>query len=328
MIKLTTDKTALETYLKIQGWLKDDEHILSTEKPGEGNMNFTLRVDTGVRTFIIKQSRDYVEKYPQVAAPAERALREAQFYGLVKNDARLKAMMPTIIDVDKANSIIAMEDLGAGSDYTYIYQEGETIPEAEIQEIMSFSADLHRSFQAKTASTVIRNRQMRKLNHEHIFIYPYAADNGLNLDDILPGLAEVGQEYKSDSALKSRVRAIGQRYLSDGNTLLHGDYFPGSWLKTADGVKIIDPEFCYFGEPEFEVGVAIAHLKMADQPEELIQLALKTYLAKAKLDEALRERYTAVEILRRILGLAQLPLSINLEKRKALLQEAANTLKA
>lgn len=328
MVKLTNNIPALESYLRKQGWLKDDETIKSTEKPGEGNMNFTLRVDTGSRTFIIKQSRDYVEKYPQVAAPAERALREAQFYDLIDNAPDLKVMMPVVTGLDKDNSVIAMEDLGAGSDYTYIYQEGKQIPEGELLEIMDFAAELHKTFSAKTASTVIRNRAMRKLNHEHIFIYPYLGDNGLNLDDILPGLAEIGSVYKADTALKSRVRTIGQRYLSDGNTLLHGDYFPGSWLTTADGVKIIDPEFCYFGEPEFEIGVTIAHLKMADQPQELIEKALQAYEVKVKLDKELLEKYTATEVLRRILGLAQLPLTINLEKRSQLLAEAAQTLKA
>jgi len=77
--QLTADKTSLESYLKGQGWLLLNEKITAIEIPGAGNMNFTIRVKTGKRSFIIKQSREYVEKYPQVAAPVERALREAEF---------------------------------------------------------------------------------------------------------------------------------------------------------------------------------------------------------------------------------------------------------
>ncbi|WP_417589208.1 phosphotransferase [Owenweeksia hongkongensis] len=326
MTKLTRDKNYLETYLKSQGWLEENETIKSTEVPGEGNMNFTLRVDTGERTFIVKQSRDFVEKYPQVAAPAERALREAEFYELISEKPELKAMMPKILGLDKENNVMVMDDLGAGSDYTHVYKKGQTIPEDELMEIMDFAADLHNGFSANTASIVIHNRKMRELNHEHMFIYPYLDDNGLNLDDILPGLAEVGKMYKADEELKAELEKMGKLYLTDGDKLLHGDYFLGSWLKTKDGVRIIDPEFCFFGPAEFEIGVTIAHLKMANQSEELITKALDHYSAKAKLDEDLRKKFTATEILRRILGLAQLPLEIGLEKRKSLLEESRNIL--
>lgn len=326
MQKLSTDKTELQTYLKSQGWLKKGESIKSTEKPGEGNMNFTLRVDTGERTFIVKQSRDFVEKYPQVAAPAERALREAEFYELISEKFALKAMMPNILGLDKENSVMVMDDLGSGSDYTYMYQNGKTIPELELMEIMDFAGDLHTNFSAKSASKVIHNRKMRELNHEHMFVYPYLDDNGLNLDEILPGLAEVAESYKKDEQLKAEVEKLGKLYLADGDKLLHGDYFPGSWLKTKGGIRIIDPEFCFFGPAEFEIGVTIAHLKMADQPEDLIIKALQRYRTKAELDERLRKKFTATEILRRILGLAQLPLEIDLEKRKELMEEAKSIL--
>jgi 5-methylthioribose kinase len=61
---------------------------------------------------------------------------------------------------------------------------------------------------------------------------------------------------------------------------------------------------------------------MADQPDEIIQKALEIYLNIKPLDESLRKKFTAVEILRRILGLAQLPLEIDLQKRVALLEES------
>jgi 5-methylthioribose kinase len=319
---LTTNKPELQTYLKNQGWLKPDENIANIEKPGEGNMNFTLRVNTGKRTFIIKQSRAYVEKYPQVEAPEKRALKEAEFYELISKNAHLKAMMPQLIAVDKINNVLQLEDLGSGSDYSYIYKKENTIPEKELLQLMDFVAHLHTQITTKSVANPVANRKMRKLNHEHIFLYPYLEDNGIDLDAVLPGLAAVGDSVKKDKALQEKLKPLGHLYLADGAHLLHGDYFPGSWLKTNDGVKIIDPEFCFFGTPEFEIGVTIAHLKMADQSEKLIEMALNRYKKQAKLDENLCKKFTAAEILRRILGLAQLPLEINLDKRKQLVKEA------
>ena len=324
--QLSTDKSALEAYLKRQGWLHENEKVRAVEIPGAGNMNFTLRVKTGVRSFIIKQSRAYVEKYPQVAAPAERALREAEFYSLIATQDSLKKQMPHLIGVDKDNHVLNLEDLGDGVDYSFLYQKGKNLEKAELERIMTFAATLHNSINTTTTNKKLPNNEMRKLNHEHMFIYPYVKENGLDLDDILPGLKAVGEEFKEDKELQSIVQKLGNRYLSDGTTLLHGDYFPGSWLKTSDGIRIIDPEFSFFGDAEFEIGVTLAHLKMADQPEDVIEKALKIYTDLAPLDEDLCMKFMAVEILRRILGLAQLPLIINLKKRKSLLEEAREIL--
>ena len=326
MRELTTDKKELEAYLKTQDWLTPNEKVVTTEVPGAGNMNFTLRINTGERTFIIKQSRNYVEKYPQVAAPAHRVLRESDFYSLISKKESLQKMMPKLTGLDADNSVMCMEDLGAGSDFTFLYQKERVMSEDDLRPIIKFLASLHNSFSADTASMVITNTEMRQLNHEHIFIYPYAHENGLNLNDILPGLEAAAQAYKNDEALKKEVLEFGEMYLANGDRLLHGDYFPGSWLKTDSGLKVIDPEFCFFGPPEFDIAVTVAHLKMSDQPTELIEKALKLYGEQVSFNKTLQEKFTAIEILRRILGLAQLPLTIDLNKRKALLEASRKTL--
>ncbi|WP_128756432.1 phosphotransferase [Leeuwenhoekiella aequorea] len=325
-IRLTTNKTALESYLKAQGWLLLNETIEHVEIPGAGNMNFTLRIKTHDRSYIIKQSRDYVEKYPQVAAPEERALKEAAFYTLVSIEDTLSKLMPVLNGVDSENHVLNLEDLGSSTDYSYLYEKDTILEEDELQEIISFIARLHTSINTTTTTNTLANLEMRKLNHEHIYNYPYLADNGLDLNTILPGLAEVAALYKSDDVLKAELQILGSRYLKEGNTLLHGDYFPGSWLKTSKGLKIIDPEFCFFGDAEFELGVTLAHLKMAAQSEKIINKAIELYEEKAPLDKQLCYKYMAAELLRRILGLAQLPLTLSLEQRTHLLEEARSIL--
>ncbi len=326
MQKLTTDLKELEAYLQAQVWLKPGESLERAEKPGEGNMNFTLRLVTNQRSFIVKQSRAYVEKYPQVSAPRERALREAEFYGLIAGKTQLAQKMPELLAVDKVHCVLLLEDLGEGADFTNLYKSGQQIEKAHLVDLMEFAAALHNAFSVDEVAKPITNREMRALNHEHMYVYPYLEENGLDLDDVLPGLQEVASAYKQDEPLKAKARTLGERYLADGEKLLHGDYFPGSWLQTSQGLKVIDPEFCFFGPAEFEVGVCLAHLKMADQPAELIDLARATYRAKAPLNEALCQAFMSGEIIRRILGLAQLPLEIGLEKRIQLLSEARQIL--
>jgi hypothetical protein len=92
------------------------------------------------------------------------------------------------------------------------------------------------------------------LQQDDMFIFPLRDANGLDLNAITPGLADAARELAADHAYVAAVAALGQRYLADGETLAHGDYFPGSWLRTDTSVRIIDPEFCFLGEPEFDCG--------------------------------------------------------------------------
>ncbi len=321
-MKLTTEAKQVSEYLAKIGFLQEGEEVTKVSIPGAGNMNFTIRVNTNIRSFIVKQSRDYVEKYPQVAAPADRCQREAEFYTLLKSSNKLRSMVPRVFHVDKEENIMIMADLGAGTDFTYLYKKDQEIDEKDLSKVMQFVATLHKEYTSDTSEYVIRNHDMRKLNHKHIFVYPFIDDNGLNLDDIHEGLEAIAKPYRADELLKTEVEKIGKLYLADGNTLLHGDYFPGSWLKTKHGIQIIDPEFCFFGFPEFEVGVTIAHLMLANQSEEILDHALASYMSRSSLDIELTEKCAGIEIMRRILGLAQLPLSLDLEQKRELLQLA------
>ena len=128
--------------------------------------------------------------------------------------------------------------------------------------------------------------------------------------------------YKTDSGLKKQIHALGERYLGSGFHLIHGDFYPGSWLKTQSSIKIIDPEFGFFGLAEYDLGVTMAHLKMAEQDDALISLLLSNYPYPRDYNAKLCDAFCGVEIMRRIIGIAQLPLALTLEEKTALLKDA------
>ncbi|WP_375578615.1 hypothetical protein ABWH96_16540 [Marivirga tractuosa] len=64
----------------------------------------------------------------------------------------------------------------------------------------------------------------------------------------------------------------------------------------------------------------MAHLYLAQQPHVFIQKAMDFYKEKAPFDDILMMKFMAVEMMRRILGLAQLPINQTLEERKALVE--------
>lgn len=310
------DLAGLTVYLRERGWLAANEDLQQAEKAGEGNMNYTLRLNTSTRSFILKQARPWVEKYPVIAAPWDRAVIEGRFYETVQTQPAIAALMPKLIGVDAVARILALEDLGAARDFTALYR-GEELTAEQLAALVHWLRALHRSFTTLGDKTALANRAMRDLNHQHIFDLPLQANNGIELDAITPGLANEAHHLQTNDRYVSVVQALGALYLQDGAALLHGDYFPGSWLQTAAGVRVIDPEFCFFGPPEFDVGVLLAHLYLAQQPAGLLAQALQEY--DAPLDEALTWKFAGVEIMRRLLGVAQLPLSYGLAEKAHLL---------
>lgn len=324
----TEEGEVLEQYLKSQHWMDADEFIVNTEKPGEGNMNFVLRIQTQRRSFIIKQARPWVEKYPQLAAPIERIQTESQFYSWVQQNEVLKTYTPSLIGSDLSNYVLVLEDLGNGADFSYVYQKGKDFTEAELDSLISFLQTLHQSvFASQAIDSFPKNQALKVLNHEHIFDFPYRADNGMDLESIQAGLLALAQPIYADELLRKRITQLGELYLGEGNHLIHGDFYPGSWLKVNGDVKVIDPEFSYFGLAEFDVAVFLAHLKMAQSSPQLQQKVRAQYQAPSSFDENLLDQFIGVEILRRLIGIAQLPLALTIEEKGQLIQEAISLLK-
>lgn len=305
----------IQICLSDKGWTKNNEQIIAVEKPGEGNMNVVLRVITDYRSFILKQSRPFVQKYQQIEAPLERIGVEQQFYKAIQSDD-LQPHTPKILGYDAINYILILEDLGNCEDMSSVYQL-KNVSDNLVKKLTDILKTIHES---DIPSDFPDNLEMRKLNHQHIFELPFLVDNGFSLDDIQPGLQVLSIPYKNDTILKETVSEIGSMYLQEGNTLLHGDYYPGSWMTEKDNLYVIDPEFAFVGFAEFDLGVMAGHLLLATNDEGNIENILQNY--DGPVDKKLVKKMAGIEIMRRIIGLAQLSLKRTLVEKEHLLKLA------
>jgi 5-methylthioribose kinase len=305
----------IQEITKIPVW-KFEEQVLQSEPAGESNMNVVLRVKTNERSVILKQSKPYVRKYPQIEAPINRITVEHAFYQTMQTNPVLKNFSPKVLAFLPDIHLLMTEDLGQGSDFSGIYSSKISLKKQEIQNLCDYLNALHeleiKSFPSNTA--------MKVLNHEHIFKFPFSVENGFDLDSVQHGLQELSLKYKNNSALKRKIEELGKHYLSQGDTLLHGDFYPGSWLNTGKQIKVIDPEFSFLGDPEFDLGVLFAHLDLGQQAEVLKKEFLQAYIQP--ISPKLLDQYQGVEILRRLIGIAQLPLNLTLEQKEKLMIKA------
>jgi len=301
----------LEAWLRARGWLAAGEAVRQCEPAGAGNMNLVLRVGTTARSVVVKQSRPWVEKYDTIAAPFDRALVEQRFYARVATLPLVAAGMPRLLAADPGARALLLEDLGAARDFGWLYaRDGKPLLVAVLDALVRWLVALHGGTRG-AADPAFANREMRALQAEHVFHVPYADPPALDLDALEPGLAAAGRGAAEDAPFRAALAALEARYLADGPCLVHGDFFPGSWLETAQGARVIDPEFGFYGDPELDLGVAIAHLALGRQSLGRALRMIERYAewsAPAAIEPARVARYAGAEMARRLLGVAQLPL--------------------
>ena len=90
---------------------------------------------------------------------------------------------------------------------------------------------------------------------------------------------------QGDAALKLEVARLKYRFMTAGQALLHGDLHTGSIMVNVSGeIRVIDPEFAFYGPMGFDVGVFIANLYLnaiaqrGHAPNELEASVYQAYL--------------------------------------------------
>jgi len=307
----------------VQRRLATPDEPLALERPGASNMNCVWRAQLPGRSLILKQARPWVEKYPTIAAPVERTEAEARFYRLAAADPALAARLPTVIDHDPFSHVLVLADLAPATSLESCYAGTTRLTTPELDDLAATITRLQRIPLSGADSAGLRNHAMRTLNHAHIFDLPLRTDGPFDvfLESVTSGLAKLSRELRADADYVSRVTALGHRYLNhDHPHLIHGDLFLGSLLRAPGGeIMLIDPEFSFGGKPEFDLGVFYAHLILSGHDDALLARWLAQTVDAPGRDATLTRQFAGVEIMRRLIGVAQLPLALTLPAKAALL---------
>ena len=310
----------IKDYLRVVGLADAD---VALEPAGAGNMNCVWRARMpGRPSVILKQARAWVEKYPSIAAPVQRSEAEARFYRRIEQSPAVAAHMPRLLLHDARSHLLVIEDLEPAETCDNAYS-GHSFTEADLSQLAEWLGALHAIQPLENESDVFANREMRSLNHAHIFDLPLRIDGPFDamLESVSPGLAVEAARVRSDPAYVAAVRRLGDRYLGECDVprLLHGDLFPGSLLKRPDGkLWIIDPEFSFFGDPSFDIGVFAAHLVLSGHKPDLVTRWFELHTANRERRQ-ISQAFAGVEIMRRLIGVAQLPLHLTLTEKASLL---------
>lgn len=105
------------------------------------------------------------------------------------------------------------------------------------------------------------NVELCDITENLVFTDPYfAADLNRHTTPHLDGVVA---ELRADKALKIEAQHMKRAFTAKAETLCHGDLHAGSIMVTEKSVRVIDPEFSFYGPLGFDIGMLIGNYLLA-----------------------------------------------------------------
>jgi len=188
------------------------------------------------------------------------------------------------------------------------------------------------------------NPVLCKITEDLVFTEPYIDHPNNHWTD---GLTPHVKKIHADDSLRSEMMVLKEAFITHAQALVHGDLHTGSIMVNESETRVIDPEFGYFGPMGFDIGAVLGNLVLSYASQEFhageekereayrawlldtirevwtffekeFNLLWDTQLNDQWSSEGFREKYIlsllqdtagfgAAKIMRRVIGLAQVP---------------------
>lgn len=241
--------------------------LLLCQEIGDGNINYVFKVyckETG-KSIIIKHADDNVRSGGTL--DKDRNVLEAEM--LIIEDKLAPGMVPKVYLYDSVMSCLVMEDLSdhvimrsALVDYKTFDNFAENITDFLIQTLLPTTDLIMHPSEKKNLVKRYINPELCEISERLVYSEPYTNASGRNLV-ANENLLFVEELLYSDTSLHLEVAKLKNDFMSNAQALIHGDLHTGSIFIKTNSVKVIDPEFAFYGPMGYDIGNVIANLFFA-----------------------------------------------------------------
>ena len=290
---------------KVLKYFDEDEEIEAVEI-GDGNINYVFKVfNKDKKSIIIKQADEFLRSSGR-ALDVYRSKIEAEIlkieYSLSPNH------IPKVYFYDENMHALAMEDI---SDYKNMRKE--LLEEKEFDnfadEVSSFLSNvllpttdlvMDRAKKKDNVKLFI-NKELCDITEDLVLTEPYY--NYKNRNIISKGQEDFVEKFLyNDEILKFEVAKLRDRFMNYSQALIHGDLHTGSIFINQNGIKIIDPEFAFYGPIGYDIGNVIGNLFFSlanknyfSDNKDFVQWIKKTIIDTFdKINISLRKKYDEI----------------------------------
>ena len=299
-------ETARRYAVEVLHYYAPEEETLC-EEIGDGNINYVFRLRSlrDGRSLIVKQADRLLRSSGRPLDQNRSAIEAA----VLRLEGELApGMVPEVYDYNEAMAATAMEDVSDFKNLRKELQAGRVYPHLA-RNLAVFMADtllpttdlVLDAEEKKRRVRFFTNPELCKITEDLVLTEPYDDYKGRNI--LFPGTEGFVREHLyRDEALHAEVAALRLNFMNNAQALLHGDLHSGSVFANETGIRVLDPEFAFYGPMGYDIGNVIGNLFIAlankrfTQPEgqgEKTVCALETCIAGVYdlTLERLRSRY-------------------------------------
>ena len=264
-LEVSTIKNFIENSDKIKNIIGDTKEI-EIKEVGDGNLNLVFFVESKKNSICIKQPLPYLRVLKDWPLTLKRSYYESEYMNIHSN--HVADLMPKIYDFDPELCTITMEKLSPhiimrhGLINATKYEKFAEDISTFMAKTLFFTSDLYLKADQKKElnSRFIMNTELCKITEDLIFTDPYMYNK--NNRWTTPHLDKQKKEIENNDDLKIAVSRLKIKFMSESQSLLHGDLHTGSIMVSENDTKVIDPEFAFYGPMGFDIGALLANLLM------------------------------------------------------------------
>jgi len=252
---------------QIKGYENIDN--LACTEIGDGNLNYVFRVvnNSTNQSVIVKQAGPQARISDSFLLSTDRNRIETEV--LILEAEKTPDLVPVVYLYDEIMNCCIMEDLKdfqimrkeliAGKKFLFFADQISTFMAENLMRTTDFILNPK---EKKNYQKQFINPELCEITEELVFTEPFIDFKNQNI--LTPGNEEwIEKEFYKDEELHFKVAQLKQQFLTQGQALLHGDLHTGSIFINEKSIKVIDPEFAFYGPIGYDAGNIIANLTFA-----------------------------------------------------------------
>lgn len=261
---LMTTEDAKRYAVEVLGRFRPDERTDCVEI-GDGNINYVFRIwsEEDGHSVIVKQADRLLRS---AGRPLDQYRNKIEAQILRLEGELAPGYVPEVYYYDEIMSAVSMEDISAYGNLRKVLMAGNVYGHLA-ENFSTFMADtllpttdlVLAADEKKKRVKFFTNPELCEITERLVLTEPFCDFRGENRYQS-ENAAFVEETLYNDDALKAEVGKLRERFMNSAQALIHGDLHSGSIFANEQGIKVIDPEFAFYGPMGYDIGNLVGNL--------------------------------------------------------------------